>query len=102
MVRVPLTYQIVDLISVAGEVFVYQIKWVPAEKDVFIVDFALAEGSKGLVHEVADIELHCWFETFFLHPVSTVPTGCEAMLSTDLLQILNDLRANKITLARVR
>lgn len=85
---------VVYLIGVACEVLVDQVEWVPPEKDVFVVDFSFSVGSEGLVHKSADVELYSRFKAFFLHPLAAVTTSCKAMFTADLLQVLNDLRAN--------
>lgn len=96
-----MTYQVVDLVGVAGEMLVDEVERVPAEEDVFVVHLALSEGGKGLVHEVSYVKLYRGLEPFFFHPVSTVAAGREAVIAADLFQVLHDLRANEVALAGV-
>jgi hypothetical protein len=67
-----------------------QVEWVPAEENVLVVHLALAEGCEGLVHKVPDVEVNSWLESFLLHPLSTISTSCEALISGNLAKVLDD------------
>jgi hypothetical protein len=60
------------VVGLAREVLVDQVERVPAEEDVFVVHLAFAESCKRLVHEEPNIEFSSGFETFFLHPKTSV------------------------------
>lgn len=95
------TYNIEDLVSRAGEVLVDQVEWVPAEEDVFVVHLALAVGREGFVHEQSNIKVDCRFKTFLLHPLTAVAARGKSLVSAYLAQVLDNFRADQITLTRV-
>ena len=52
-----------------------------------------------VLHHI-NVELHSWLEALLLHPISTISVETNGVIA-DSTQVLNDFRANEVSLARV-
>ena len=78
-----MTYKVINLIGIPGEMLVDEVEWIPSEENELISCFGLAIGCESLVHEIANFEIDCWFKTFLFHPLTTVATCCKSLVATN-------------------
>jgi hypothetical protein len=94
------TYEIVDLISVPGKVFIDQVEGVPSEEYCLVKHFSFTISSKGLVHQLINFKFYYWFKTFLLHPLSTIASKAD-LVTRDGLKLSHNFRAGEVSLPAV-